>query len=165
VFNARTLAYVRTIGGGEGEGPGQLSYPYGICIGDVLSPSNTGTSSYSMEYAVFVVEQGNNRVSVFNAASGSFIRTVGSGVRGSGPGQLNNPLVSTISLQEREVVTPTATRIYMWGIMVIKELPSLTPTLVPTSATSMLDINPLIFSRPQPPTATASYMQEHMVDP
>jgi hypothetical protein len=92
VFNAKTLAYVRTFGG-RGAGPGQLHGPHGISIGDVLSPSNnTDTSSYSTEYLIFVADTWNNRISVFNAASGSFIRTIGSGVQGSGPGELNCPI-------------------------------------------------------------------------
>jgi len=83
VMNASTGAFMKTIGGVKGSGPGQLNGPFGVCL--VPDTSNPGSGNL-----LFVVENGNHRVSVFNVLTGAFVRTIGS--YGSSPGQLSNPV-------------------------------------------------------------------------
>ena len=64
--------FLRTFGK-RGSGPGELSYPWVICV--------------DHDY-VYVVEEGNHRVSVFYT-SGEFITLFGK--EGSGEGELSNP--------------------------------------------------------------------------
>lgn len=69
------------IGAGVGSGPGELLNPHGIVL---LMPIAGLTS----DPWIFVNDRTNNRIQVFNAVTGAYLRTIGRGA-GSGPGQLN----------------------------------------------------------------------------
>jgi hypothetical protein len=71
-MNASTGAFMKTIGGGQGSGPGQLNSPVGVCL--LPDTSNPGSGNL-----LFVVDYGNHRVSVFNVLTGAFVRTIGNG--------------------------------------------------------------------------------------
>ena len=70
-----------TIGAGVGSGTGELLNPHGIVL---LMPLPGLTS----DPWIFVNDRTNNRIQVFNAITGAYLRTIGRGA-GSGPGQLN----------------------------------------------------------------------------
>jgi DNA-binding beta-propeller fold protein YncE len=82
VWQSADGAHVRSIGSGEGSGPGQLRRPCGL----VLSPDG---------WSLFVVETGNHRVSLFEPLTGRFLRSWGQ--RGSTPDELNEPRYCALS--------------------------------------------------------------------
>lgn len=88
VYNSITGQYIRSIGGGRGSGMGQLNYPLGI---EIFTP---GYNKYN-ESQLFVVDNRNCRIQVYNAITGQFLRSIGSG-KGSGIGQLSDPIGITI---------------------------------------------------------------------
>ena len=66
VFNAISGEYVRSIGNGHGNGLGQFQYPYGLVL---LSACEQSAISL-----LFVSDQMNRRIQVFNSMTGEFIR-------------------------------------------------------------------------------------------
>jgi len=80
VFNKTSLAFLRHIGHGDdegyegGSGPGELDQPCGVAV-------------HADE--VFVCDTWNHRISVFERASGAFLRSFGK--RGREPGEFNYP--------------------------------------------------------------------------
>ena len=81
VLNPVDGSYIRSIGQGRGAGPGQLNCP-AFCTA-LLGPEG-GISE------LYVSEQGNHRVSVFDMATGAFQRHIGAG-RGANAGQMHYP--------------------------------------------------------------------------
>jgi len=73
-FNAETGKYIRMIGNGKGDGKGQLFDPKGLCISN---------------QRLYIVENENNRISVFNHLNGQFMTSFG--CQGDGPSQFNSP--------------------------------------------------------------------------
>jgi len=84
-FNGVTGSF-ETNFGSYGTGDGQLNFPNGVGVGPCGTPAGD---------CVFVADTGNNRVTVFNAVSGAFVRRWGirggDGSAGGGPGAFNNP--------------------------------------------------------------------------
>jgi DNA-binding beta-propeller fold protein YncE len=72
---------IRVLGtsGREGKGEGQFAQPRGICINHLTKE-------------LFVVDCNNHRIQVFHLLSLSFIRQIGKGIQGSGPGLLMYPV-------------------------------------------------------------------------
>lgn len=100
VFDLLTESYVRSIGAGQGSGVGQFSTPRGLAI--------QSSTSVGGQHVLYVTECNNNRVQVFNAVTGKHIRFIGHG-KGSGPGQLYNPLGGPVFLDRdgsRELFVP-----------------------------------------------------------
>ncbi len=60
---------MQVIGSGNGSGAGQMHYPFGVCILPSASNSNADPMLY-------VADQGNNRIQVFNANTGAHVRSV-----------------------------------------------------------------------------------------
>eukprot|EP00981_Chlorochromonas_danica_P009740 scaffold2801_cov161-Ochromonas_danica.AAC.20 len=76
VYHLLSLAYIRQIGKGtQGNSPGCLMYPVGICMDQANN--------------IFVADTNNHRIVVFNYLTGGFIRTIGS--QGAANGCLNCP--------------------------------------------------------------------------
>lgn len=76
VYHLLSLAYIRQIGKGlQGNAPGCLMYPVGICMDDANQ--------------IFVADTNNHRIVVFNHITGVFVRTIGS--LGAARGCLNCP--------------------------------------------------------------------------
>ena len=88
VFNPVDGSHIRYIGQGQGAGPGQLDRPIGCTA--LLG----GEGSISKLY---VSEEDNHRVSVFDMATGAFIRHIGAG-RGANAGQMDSPIGIALSL-------------------------------------------------------------------
>jgi len=88
VFNPVDGSYIRSIGQGKGAGPGQLNRP--ISCTALLGPEG-GISE------LYVSEQENHRVSVFDMATGAFQRHIGAG-RGANAGQMVQPQGIALSL-------------------------------------------------------------------
>ena len=83
VFNAVDGNHLRTIGQGEGDGPGQLKCPLGCVASSVATEQENSGELYVSEWA-------NHRISVFDISTGDFKRHIGSG-QGSKAGQLRHP--------------------------------------------------------------------------
>jgi len=88
VFNPVDGSHIRYIGQGQGAGPGQLDYPRGCTA---LLGGEGGISE------LYVSEQDNHRVSVFDMATGAFIRHIGAG-QGANAGQMDSPIGIALSL-------------------------------------------------------------------
>jgi DNA-binding beta-propeller fold protein YncE len=88
VFNPVDGSYIRSIGQGMGAGPGQLNCPTSCTA--LLGPEG-GISE------LYVSEQENHRVSVFDMARGAFKRHIGAGL-GTNVGQMGNPKGIALSL-------------------------------------------------------------------
>jgi DNA-binding beta-propeller fold protein YncE len=88
VFNPVDGSHIRMIGQGEGAGPGQLSWPRGCTV---LSGAEGGISE------LYACEEGNDRVSVFDMATGAFLRHIGAG-QGANAGQMDHPQFIALSL-------------------------------------------------------------------
>jgi hypothetical protein len=86
VFNPVDGSPIRCIGEGEGAGPGQLYYPISC---EALLEAEEGIAE------LYVSEYGNNRVSVFDMATGAFKRHIGAG---DGDGGLRQPQGLALSL-------------------------------------------------------------------
>lgn len=83
VFHLHSLAFIRQIGkGSQGNSPGCLMYPVGICMGE--------------SDQIFVADTNNHRVVVFNHITGGYVRSIGS--QGTGNGCLNCPYGVCIDL-------------------------------------------------------------------
>jgi DNA-binding beta-propeller fold protein YncE len=67
--------------GTRGSGVGPLQYPYMMAL-QIPSRADDPTLLY-------VADTNNNRVQVFNAVTGQYVRMLGTGVAGSAVGQLN----------------------------------------------------------------------------
>ena len=77
VFSLVSLVFIRQIGRGiQGSGPGCLNYAVGACLDH-------------QNHHIYVADTNNHRVSVFDQATGAFIRCIG--FHGSGRGELNSP--------------------------------------------------------------------------
>ena len=81
ILNPVDGSYIRSIGQGRGAGPGQLNGPRSCTA--LLRPEG-GISE------LYVCEQENHRVSVFDMATGAFQRHIGAG-RGANAGQMDQP--------------------------------------------------------------------------
>jgi DNA-binding beta-propeller fold protein YncE len=79
VFDAINGEFVHIIGSTGGYGPGQFNGPLGLSLHQSLTGGAT---------LLFVGDNGNNRVQVFNAITGTYIREIGTG-GGTHPGQFN----------------------------------------------------------------------------
>ena len=88
VFNPVDGTHFRNIGQGRGAGPGQL---YGVSSCTALSGAEGAISE------LYVCEQENHRVSVFDMATGAFTRHIGAG-EGANAGQMDTPLYVALSL-------------------------------------------------------------------
>ena len=88
IFNPVDSSYIRHIGQGKGAGPGQLNGPTSCTAS--LRPEG-GISE------LYVCEQDNHRVSVFDMATGAFQRHIGAG-RGGNAGQMVYPQGIALSL-------------------------------------------------------------------
>ena len=88
VFNPVDGSHIRMIGQGRGAGPGQLTWPTGCTS---LSGAEGGISE------LYVSEFGNHRVSVFDMATGAFLRHIGAG-QGANAGEMNSPVGIALSL-------------------------------------------------------------------
>jgi DNA-binding beta-propeller fold protein YncE len=78
-MNASDSIKIIGASGREGKGEGQFAQPRGVCI-------NHATKE------LFVVDCNNHRIQVFHLLSLSFIRQIGKGQQGSGPGFLTYPV-------------------------------------------------------------------------
>jgi hypothetical protein len=88
------LEFFRSLGSGKGNTEGQLFYPYGVALLQ---------SSGGQQETVLVTEQGNQRVSQF-ALDGTFIGIfAGTGEKGSGDGEFDNPQGITVLGSSGEV--------------------------------------------------------------
>jgi len=76
IFDASSCEYRHSFGS-RGSEPGQFQFP-----------TNVSVSNASQLY---VCDCWNHRIQVFDAIAGTFVRTIGTGVRGSAPGQLDQP--------------------------------------------------------------------------
>jgi hypothetical protein len=83
VLNPMTGDYIRSVGTGQGSGPGQLSCPRGLFV---QTPLVSGG-----DFLLYVTDYNNHRVQVFNAVTGVPVQCIGAG-QGAGQGQLNSPL-------------------------------------------------------------------------
>ena len=88
VFNPVDGSHIRMIGQGRGTGPGQLCLPRGCTALSVAG----GISE------LYVCEGDNQRVSVFDMATGAFLRHIGAG-RGANAGQMNSPAGIALSFR------------------------------------------------------------------
>ena len=88
VFNPVDGSYIRQVGQGRGAGPGQLNGPTRCKA--LLGPEG-GISE------LYVSEEENHRVSVFDMATGTFQRHIGAG-RGANAGQMDLPQGIALSL-------------------------------------------------------------------
>ena len=88
IFNPIDGSHIRYIGQGRGAGPGQLCDPRGCTA---LLGGEGGISE------LYISEQGNHRVSVFDMATGAFIRHIGAG-EGANAGQMDRPNGIALSL-------------------------------------------------------------------
>ncbi len=82
---------VRTIGDGEGDGPRQLSIPWGLAVldGDVAADAVAPDGPVAV-----VADTWNHRLSLFRICDGTLVRHVGS--EGAAPGQLICPSAVTV---------------------------------------------------------------------
>lgn len=101
VFDAISGDHVRSIGDGLGAEPGQLNVPVGLALyvhpRGSSSNSSTLTPKTGEGLLLFVSDFENNRIQIFNAMTGQFIRAIGS--KGKELGQLNGP--HTIAVHPR----------------------------------------------------------------
>jgi DNA-binding beta-propeller fold protein YncE len=88
VFNPVDGTHIRNIGQGRGAGPGQLRGPTSCTA---LSGAEGGISE------LYVCEQGNHRISVFDMATGAFTRHIGA-AQGANAGQMQTPYCVALSL-------------------------------------------------------------------
>ena len=88
MFNPVDGSHIRYIGQGRGAGPGQLYGPTGCTA---LFRGEGGISE------LYVSDGGNHRVSVFDMATGAFIRHIGAG-QGANASQMYNPRGIALSL-------------------------------------------------------------------
>jgi DNA-binding beta-propeller fold protein YncE len=88
VFNPVDGSHIRYIGQGQGAGPGQLHSPVACTA---LLRGEGGIS------VLYVSERDNHRVSVFDMATGAFIRHIGAG-QGANAGQMDVPYGIALSL-------------------------------------------------------------------
>ncbi len=89
VFSAVDGKYFCTIGAGVvGSGIGQLNFPMGLCL--QMPEAISGGLGFT-DPLLYVADKNNNRIQVFNALTGAFVRMIASGVCGAGPDQLNSP--------------------------------------------------------------------------
>jgi hypothetical protein len=90
LFDFHSGRHLRSIGAGQGAGPGQLFYPCAIAV---WTPAIGGDVS---EAQVVVADYGNHRLQFFRLSDGRHVRSVG--VAGSGVGQLQNPWALSIHM-------------------------------------------------------------------
>ena len=84
VLNKEDGTFIQTIGNGQGKGPGQFLYtPWGVCI----SPDGR---------ELYVADQGNHRINVFNTIDGTSTRSFGQG-------QIKYPLDVCVSRDGEEL--------------------------------------------------------------
>ena len=76
VFDALTGAPLRTVGSGRGNGPGQMRTPVGLALREARELTEEGSRRVAYLY---VSDQHNHRVQVFNADSGEFVMSIGAG--------------------------------------------------------------------------------------
>ncbi len=81
---------VRTIGDGQGAGPGQLNDPWGLAVldGDVADAAAPDGP------VAVVADTGNYRLALWRVRDGTVVRHVGS--RGDAPGQFDDPTAVTV---------------------------------------------------------------------
>ena len=83
VFNADTGSLVRTIGTGTaGAGMGEMNGPVGIAV-------RTAAVGSASQLLLYVSENGNHRIQVFDATTGAHVRMIGA--KGVNQGQLSSP--------------------------------------------------------------------------
>ena len=85
VVNADTGSLVRTIGPTAASGArSSLREPLRLAVRRAAKGSGSQTLLYVTEY-------GKHHVKVFDADTGALVRTIGTGLKGAGPGQLDSP--------------------------------------------------------------------------
>jgi len=90
LFDFHSGRHLRSIGAGQGAGPGQLNRPCAIAV---WTPAIGGDVS---EAQVVVADFGNHRLQFFRLSDGRHVRSVG--VAGSGVGQLQYPCALSIHM-------------------------------------------------------------------
>ena len=88
LFDWESGRHIRSIGGGQGSGPGQLQMPGAIAV---WTPQDDPTNAQ-----VVVADSYNHRLQFFRVSDGMYVRSVGEA--GTGPGQLDEPWAMSIHM-------------------------------------------------------------------
>ncbi len=79
---------MRIIGNGQGGGNGQLDRPYAVAVWPRARPGG--------HVLLFVADSRNHRISVFDAVTGAFVRTIAGPASSRAVGQLSCPSGVTV---------------------------------------------------------------------
>jgi hypothetical protein len=103
VFDILTGQPVRGIGLGKGNGPGYFNGPYDIA----LLPASPTTPSL-----LFVSDNLNHRIQIFNAGTGNFLKCIGG--KGSGNGMFNFPRGIALLYSTKQATTSNPRDIFLY---------------------------------------------------
>jgi DNA-binding beta-propeller fold protein YncE len=98
IFEGTTTGKFLRAMGTKGGGDGQLLFPRGVAANE--------------DGELYVCDQGNHRMCVFNAATGACVRKFGG--KGTGPGQFNTPIAVTVDMDGRVLVTDKNHRVQVF---------------------------------------------------